>query len=82
MTDDIPRFRSSTVKAILEQAVSDQNDGKKIKIPPSTIELVSEYLRYVVLEATERASDAAGSDKVVDESHLEKILPQLLLDIS
>ena len=82
MAEEIPRFRSSTVKAILEQAISDQNDGKKIKIPNTTIDLVAEYLRFVVMEATERAVDAAGSDKVIDESHLEKILPQLLLDIS
>ena len=82
MSDEIPRFRASTVKAILEQSISDHNDGKKIKVPQSTVEMVSEYLRYVVMEATERAADAAGADKVKDESHLEKILPQLLLDIS
>ena len=82
MAEEIPRFRSSTIKAILEESIAEQNDGKKIKIPASTVDLIGEYLRFVVMEATERAVDAAGTDKVIDESHLEKILPQLLLDIS
>lgn len=81
MAEENPRFRSATIKAILEKAVAEQNGDQKLRIPPSTIEMVAEYLRCVVVETTERAVDVAGDDKVIDESHLEKILPQLLLDI-
>ncbi|EAX90560.1 hypothetical protein TVAG_408150 [Trichomonas vaginalis G3] len=76
------KFRTATIKAIIESALADQNDDQKLRIPPTTVELIAEYLRCVVVEATERAVDVAGDEKVIDESHLEKILPQLLLDIS
>lgn len=82
MAEDNPRFRSATIKAILETALAEHNGSQKLRIQPSTIEMIAEYLRCVVVEATERAVDVAGDEKVIDESHLEKILPQLLLDIA
>ena len=81
MTDN-PRFRTQTIKALLDISLADANDGEKVRISPTTVELISEYLRGVVVEATARASGVSGESRVVDESHLEKILPQLLLDIA
>lgn len=82
MTEDVPRFRSQTIKQLLDISLAKANGGDKMKISPTTVELISEYLRCVVVEATERAASVAGDSRVIDESHLEKILPQLLLDIS
>jgi centromere protein X len=82
MTDDTPRFRTATIKALLDLSLAEANGGEKVRISPTLAELVSEYLRCVVVEATERAKAVAGPSHVIDESHLEKILPQLLLDIS
>jgi centromere protein X len=82
MGDEVPRFRTGTVKALLEQSLAQANGGEKVRVTPTLVELVSEYLRCVVVEATERAKAVAGDAHVIDESHLEKILPQLLLDIS
>ena len=67
---------------MLELSLAEQNGGKKVKMSSNVPELVAEYLRCVVVEATERASGVAGDSRVIDETHLEKILPQLLLDIS
>jgi centromere protein X len=82
MTDDTPRFRTATAKALLDLSLAEANGGEKVRISATLAELVSEYLRCVVVEATERAKMVAGTSLVIDESHLEKILPQLLLDIS
>lgn len=80
--DDLPRFREKTIQKLLENSLAEHNCGVKVKIPSSTVELIAEYLRYVVLEATDRAMSVSGDDSVLDENHLEKILPQLLLDIA
>ena len=77
-----PKFRTATIKALLELSLAEANGGKKVKMAPSVPELVAEYLRCVVIEATERAAGIAGDSRAIDETHLEKILPQLLLDIS
>jgi centromere protein X len=82
MAEEAPRFRTATVKALLELALAEANGGEKVKFSATLAELVSEYLRCVVVEATERAKAVAGDAHVIDESHLEKVLPQLLLDIA
>mgnify|MGYP001092145025 CR=1 FL=1 len=81
MSEECPRFRTSTVKGLLDAYLNELSGGKKIKVDPAVYELVSEYLRCVVIEATERSSNAAGDSRAIDATHLEKILPQLLLDI-
>jgi centromere protein X len=80
--EESPRFRTATVKALLDMSLTEANNGEKVRTSPNLPELVSEYLRCVVVEAMERAKSVAGDARVIDESHLEKILPQLLLDIS
>lgn len=82
MTEEIPRFRSQTIKQLLDISLTKANGGEKTRISQTTVDLIAEYLRCVVVEATERAASAAGDSRSVDESHLEKVLPQLLLDIS
>jgi centromere protein X len=63
-------------------SLAEANGGEKVRVSARLAELVAEYLRCVVIEATERAKAVAGDARVIDESHLEKILPQLLLDIA
>lgn len=82
MAEDVPRFRTATVKAILDTALAKANKGEKVRVSQTLADLVAEYLRCVVVEATERAKSVAGDSKTINESHLEKILPQLLLDIA
>jgi centromere protein X len=81
MTEEKPKFRTSTVKALLELSLSEQNGGTKLKLDQNVAEIVAEYLRCIVIEATER-SMAVSDGRVIDETNLEKILPQFLLDIS
>lgn len=82
MTEDVARFRTATVKAILDSSLAEANGGEKVRVSQTLAELVSEYLRCVVVEATERAKAVAEDSRVINESHLEKVLPQLLLDIA
>jgi centromere protein X len=82
MADEAPRFRTATIKSLLDTSLAEANGGEKVRVSPTLAELVSEYLRCVVVEATERAKTVAGDSHVIDETHLEKVLPQLLLDIS
>jgi centromere protein X len=69
------------VKALLDIFLTEANKGEKVRFSATLAELVWENLRCVVVEATERAKSVAGDARVIDESHLETILPQLLLDI-
>lgn len=83
MTEEAPHFRVSTVKTLLDMSLAEQSKGNKVKLGSTkTADLVAEYLRCVVVEATERAASVAGDSRSINESHLEQILPQLLLDIS
>lgn len=82
MSEEDPRFRTATIKALLDLSLAEANGGEKVRVSPTLAELVAEYLRCVVIEATERARGVAGDSRVIDEGHLEKILPQLLLDIA
>jgi centromere protein X len=63
-------------------SLAEANSGEKVRVSPTLAELVGEYLRCVIVEATERAKAVAGDARVIDELHLERILPQLLLDIA
>eukprot|EP00050_Salpingoeca_kvevrii_P010406 m.8211 g.8211 ORF g.8211 m.8211 type:complete len:82 (-) comp2835_c0_seq2:78-323(-) len=54
----------------------------KLKVSQDALKLWAEYLRIFVIEATHRAECTARADmsSSVEPEHLEKILPQLLLD--
>jgi len=82
MSEDLPTFRSSTIKALLEQSIAENSGEQKMDLSNEVVDLVAEYLRCVVIEATQRSAAVAGDEGTIDETHLEKILPQLLLDIS
>ena len=82
MGEEVARFRTATVKSLLDISLAEANHGEKVRVSQTLAELVAEYLRCVVVEATERAKTVAGDSRSIDESHLEKILPQLLLDIA
>mmetsp|Transcript_40054 Transcript_40054/g.55654 ORF Transcript_40054/g.55654 Transcript_40054/m.55654 type:complete len:112 (-) Transcript_40054:149-484(-) len=54
----------------------------KLSANMDAIKMSSELLRLFVVEATQRASILAEAEGeiIIDKSHLERILPQLLLD--
>jgi len=57
---------------------------KKTKPNGEALSLSAELIRIFVLEAINRAGKLAGDEEspVIEASHLQQILPQLLLDFS
>ncbi|KAH9494864.1 hypothetical protein Btru_015861 [Bulinus truncatus] len=72
-------FKKKTVSAVLEQHFKD----KKVTVKGNALILATEMFRIFVKEALSRAADQAKNegDRGVTIDHLEKILPQLLLDM-
>ncbi|KAK7111492.1 centromere protein X-like [Littorina saxatilis] len=77
---DIPAtFKAKTVQSVLQLHFKDD----KTKVNTDALTLVTELLRVFVSEAAERSAVQAqkdGSNRASVE-HVEKILPQLLLDV-
>lgn len=71
-------LKEETVKLFLGQYFKEQ----KTKLSPEALNLVTKLLELFVQEAADRATEQARKENVtaVDIEHLEKILPQLLLD--
>ncbi|CAH1273958.1 Hypp5245 [Branchiostoma lanceolatum] len=79
MAEDGATFKLSTVEKIVKQQFQDNG---KTRMNTDAVKLTTELLRMFVMEMAARASDQARSEGagVVEVEHLEKILPQLLLD--
>lgn len=77
--DDIPiSFKTELVNKILQSSFKDT----KTKVSPDGLKMMSEFLHLFVEEAIARSelqAETEGIDKI-DIEHLEKVLPQLLLD--
>ncbi|KAJ5077667.1 centromere protein x [Anaeramoeba ignava] len=71
-------FNPSTLSTILRKNFKNE----KTKISKDTLECVAEFLRLFVGEAIDRASAKAQieNSENIEPEHLEKIIPQLLLD--
>lgn len=71
-------LKEETVKLFFTQYFKEQ----KTKLSPEALKLITRLLELFVEEATDRATEQAKKENVneVDIEHLEKILPQLLLD--
>ncbi|XP_017339585.1 centromere protein X [Ictalurus punctatus] len=71
-------FKKETVSKLLMMFFKDD----KSKVSNDTVILMAEMLRIFVIEATRRAIKQAENEDCVgvDLEHVEKILPQLLLD--
>ncbi|KAF7698260.1 centromere protein X [Silurus meridionalis] len=71
-------FKKETISKLLTLFFKDE----KSKISNDTASLMAEMLRIFVIEATRRAVKQAENEDCVgvDLEHVEKILPQLLLD--
>ncbi|KAB5554110.1 hypothetical protein PHYPO_G00046400 [Pangasianodon hypophthalmus] len=71
-------FKKETVSKLLMLFFKDD----KTKVSNDTVSLMAEMLRIFVIEATRRAIKQAENEDClgVDLEHVEKILPQLLLD--
>ena len=79
LSDDVPMsFKTELVNKILHSSFKDT----KTKVSPDGLKMMSEFLRLFVEEAIARSeiqAETEGIDKILIE-HLEKVLPQLLLD--
>ena len=71
-------LRDAVLKDCLQQSFQHNT-----KITPAAVALSSVFIRAFVDEACSRAAAeaAASADSEVTEEHLEKVLPQLLLDM-
>ncbi|XP_076459176.1 centromere protein X-like isoform X2 [Babylonia areolata] len=79
MADHRASFKAKTVQSILQRHFCDD----KTKVNTDALNLMTELIRVFTSEAAERSAVQAkkdGSD-VVSVEHVEKILPQLLLDV-
>lgn len=73
-------FNEKTIEALIKSNFK----SEKMKISSDAVKLFTELLRIHSLEVLSRAAEQAkkeGSDLVQTE-HLEKVLPQFLLDFS
>eukprot|EP00039_Didymoeca_costata_P005609 m.82987 g.82987 ORF g.82987 m.82987 type:complete len:78 (-) comp12898_c0_seq1:864-1097(-) len=75
--EDKPKFRVEVISKIINKHV----DGKT-KIQQDAVKLTAEFLGCFVEEAAHRAAVEAKAEELLEVTpeHLEKILPQLLLD--
>ncbi|XP_068674018.1 centromere protein X-like [Montipora foliosa] len=79
MEMDDPAFRSETVNKLLHNFFGDK---VKTKCSGDALKLMAELLKIFIAEGAARAAQQAKveSSPSVETEHLEKILPQLLLD--
>lgn len=75
-----PIFKEATVAKILQEHFSNQ----KTKLNAESSALVAEYLGLFVQETLNRAVQQAKTEgsSEVEGGHLEKVVPQILLDFS
>ncbi|XP_072168631.1 centromere protein X-like [Diadema setosum] len=71
-------FKQGTIQRLLQTHFKEE----KTKINKDALVLITELARIFVSEGAHRAAQQAKSESalVVEPRHLEKILPQLLLD--
>ncbi|KHJ40996.1 hypothetical protein D918_08883 [Trichuris suis] len=71
-------FKSSLIQAL----VNEHSDSGKLKFRPNAVDMLAYLVDIFVKEGALRAASIAKDDNcnIVDEQHLMKILPQLLLD--
>ncbi|XP_063309472.1 centromere protein X [Pelobates fuscus] len=76
--DDSSGFRKDTVHKLLHLHLKED----KVRVSADAVLLMMEMLNVFVQEASARAARQAKGEElaVVDIEHVEKILPQLLLD--
>jgi len=74
-----PTFKLETVNKLLQNFFQDK---QKTKCTGDALKLMAELLKIFVAEGAARAAQQAKveSSPTVETDHLEKILPQLLLD--
>ena len=80
MEDDKTTFNEKNIEALTKSSFK----NPKTKISSDAVKLFTELLRVHALEMLSRAAEQAkkeGSSQVLNE-HIEKVLPQFLLDFS
>lgn len=78
--EECTRFKERTVDEFLRSEFNE----KKTKVSSDALKLVSEATRIYVMEALTRCAEQAKKEdaQTVTLEHLEKILPQFLLDFN
>lgn len=80
MSSEEKTFNPETVQTVFKHAWKNENS----KANKEAILLSCEFLRLFVVEAINRSSEEQqsmdSSSNTIDVEHLERILPQLLLD--
>lgn len=76
--------KTKFVKETIDQISKLHFSNEKTKFTPDALIMTTEMTRIYVLEAATRAATQAKSEgnKTVELEHVEKILPQFLLDFS
>ena len=84
MADKVATTETTFKKETVRQISKLSFQSSKTKYNPDSLLATTEMLKVYVLEAAHRAAYQANSEgaKVVQLEHLEKILPQFLMDFA
>lgn len=74
-----PSFRTKTIEQLLRAKWQENT-----KITGDGLKLTTEYFRLFIVEALQRAAHYAKEEGLsqIEPEHIEKVLPQLLLDFA
>lgn len=80
-SQDTTKFTGKFVTKLLQKGFKDSTNTKFLAKDPA-VEVCGELIRVFVLEACTRVANQAQKEEssTCDVEHVEKILPQLLLD--
>ena len=80
--DPTSETKAKFAKETVDQISKLEFTSEKTKYSNDALTMTTEMMRIYVLEAAHRAADQAKSEgsEVVELEHLEKVLPQFLLD--
>ncbi|CDW53039.1 CENP-X domain containing protein [Trichuris trichiura] len=72
-------FKASLIQALV---VNKHGDSGKLKFRPNAVDMLAYFVNIFVKEGALRAAAIAKDDNcnLVEQKHLMKVLPQLLLD--
>lgn len=78
------KFKPSFISKLIQYHLKQNQSNIKVNPKDISVEMFAELLRLFVVETVERISAQAQSEgvEICQIEHLEKILPQLLLDFS
>ena len=83
-SDDNSEVKTKFARETIDQISRLHFNNEKTKYTPDALTMTTEMMKIYVLEAAHRAAFQAKTEgkREVEVEHLEKILPQLLLDFN